>query len=179
MFHFCNPSRNPSVCKLRVDRTLALREDEGPQLTKSQRSQVDELLYSLKECFAPGGEATDYIEHCINLVLGHHPPSTPRRKDRKEQPAEKEFAKIPTTFVESALLHVRDKTETHQGRQKRYVDNWHPPNKYLLDLTLFTGHHRMTPDPIHPIRRRGSPRKKLSEAGPSPRTIGQTRGGDS
>jgi hypothetical protein len=117
---------------------------------------VDKLLCSQKDCFAPGGEATDYLEFNINGP-SHHPPSTPpygiptRRKEvlRKEQLVDKEVAKILTTSVESALLHVRDKTETHQERQKRYADTRRPPDKYLSDLTLFTGHNRITPEPIH------------------------------
>jgi DNA-binding GntR family transcriptional regulator len=165
--------------------TLALREDEEPQLASSQRSHDDKLLSVQKDCFAPEGEATDYLELNIN-VPSHHPPSTPpygiptRRKEvlRKEQLVDKEVAKILTNSVESALLHVRNKTETHQGRQKRYADKRCPPDKYLSNLILFTGHHRITPEPINPIRRRGHYRKKLSEASPSPRTTGKTRGGE-
>jgi hypothetical protein len=142
--------------------TLAIREEEGPKLTSSQRSHVDKPLSAQKDCFAPGGEASDYLEFYTN-VPSHHPPSTPpyrippRRKEglRKKHLADKNVAKIPTTFDESA-----------------------PGKCHLSDLTLFTGHHRMTPEPIHLFRRRGHHRKKLSEAGPSPRTMGQTRGGE-
>ena len=51
--------------------------------------------------------------------------------------------------------------------------------KYRLsDFALFTGHRRTTPYPVHRIRRLGRPLKKSSEAGPSPRTVGRTRGGE-
>jgi hypothetical protein len=71
---------------------------------------------------------------------------------RKEQLVDEEVAKILNTSVESALLHVRNKTGIHQERQNRYADKQCSPDKYLSDLTLFTGHNRITPEPIHPIR---------------------------
>lgn len=96
LFNFINPSRNPFVNNVEMDKTLALREDEGPQLTRSQRSQVNTLLSAHRNCFAPGGEATDYIEHCINLVPGHHPPSTPpyRMPPQRKEVLGKEIEKM-------------------------------------------------------------------------------------
>ena len=77
-------------------RTLALREEEGPQLNRSQRSQMDKLLGAHKECFSPGGEATDYIEHSNNLVPGYHPPSTPpyRMPPQRKEVLGKEIEKM-------------------------------------------------------------------------------------
>jgi hypothetical protein len=171
---FCNgPGHEESQClkeqglEIRQVRqtecyTLTIREGKVLSLTSNQRSQVDKLLSAQKDCFVPEGEASDYLEFYSD-VPSRHPPSTPtfriphRRKEvvRKKNLADKKVAMIHPTFDESAL------------------------GKYhLSDLNLFTEHHRITPEPIHPIRRRGHHRKKLSKAGPSPRTMGLTRGGE-
>lgn len=49
-----------------------LRENEGQQLTTSQRHETDALLNKYKTVFKVGGDATTFIEHHINT--GNNPP---------------------------------------------------------------------------------------------------------
>jgi hypothetical protein len=194
---------------------------------RSQRSQVNKLFSAQKDCFAPGGEATDHLE-VYNDVRSYNPLSTPhtgyhpdekRCSGRNGSPIKKSRTFLPPLMnqdsfnlgtkrrkaeeicrqaaIKSHLLSNAVKQLTAKLAQRRdgpyqiqkfvslatYTDTLCFPRnpdksvgKYnLSNLTLFTGHHRMTPDTIHPIRRQGRPQKKLSEAGQSSRTMGQTR----
>ncbi|GFX73376.1 uncharacterized protein TNCV_1469961 [Trichonephila clavipes] len=62
----------PSIVEKMSSNTCQLREGEGESSTSSQKEKLNLLLESFQNVFEPGGEATNILEHHINM--GNSPP---------------------------------------------------------------------------------------------------------
>ena len=80
----------PQSSVTNVYTSVALREDEVPNLSPSMRQKLDRL-FSANDCFSSGGDLTNYIAHGINLIKGHHPPATPQYSRVKEKKCSKKI----------------------------------------------------------------------------------------
>ncbi|GFT20281.1 retrovirus-related Pol polyprotein from transposon 297 [Trichonephila clavipes] len=61
-----------SIVEKMSSNTCQLREGEGESLTSAQKEKLNFLLESFQNVFEPGGEATNILEHHINM--GNSPP---------------------------------------------------------------------------------------------------------
>ena len=96
------PQPDPAIDVVEISAiNVALRPDEGIDLSQNERKKLEELLERKQTLFGEVGPATEYAEHCITLQEGCSPPSQPpyRLPGVKRELLRKEIEKLLETGI--------------------------------------------------------------------------------